>query len=375
MLNVLQVLPALEMGGVEKGTLEIAAALVRKGHKSFVVSGGGKMVPQLEESGSVHIYLPVGKKSPLSLLLIRRLRKIILENKINILHARSRMPAWIGYFALGGIETSCRPHFITTVHGAYNVNRYSAIMTKGDQVIAISEFIRNYIIENYPDVSPQKINLIHRGIDPAIYPSNYIPPSEWLITWYQQYPQFKDKFIVTLPGRITRRKGHEDFLQIINNLSSAGISVHGIVAGGYHKRKKSYFNFLLKHTASLGLQSYVTFIGHRDDLRNVMSVSNVVASLSIEPEAFGRTALEALSMKVPVVAYDHGGASEVLNAIYPSGLVERGNIKEVTKKIIDIYNSEKQNIPDNTFTLEKMLSRTISLYEEVYDTGLYTMPA
>ena len=162
--TVLQILPELDVGGVERGTLEVAAELVKRNHRSIVVSGPGRLVSQLIDEGSEHINLPVGRKSLLSARLIPVLRKIFKEQEIDIIHARSRLPAWLAYLAWKNLDIEKTPAFMTTVHGPYSVNRYSEIMIKGERIIAISQYIKNYILENYPNVNEKRIEIIHRGI-------------------------------------------------------------------------------------------------------------------------------------------------------------------------------------------------------------------
>ena len=163
-LTVVQLLPALESGGVERGTLEVGKALVDSGHRSIVVSSGGRLVEQLVANGSVHVTMPLGKKSLFTLLQVGRLRRFLREEQVDILHARSRMPAWIGWLAWRGMPVAQRPHFVTTVHGLYSVNAYSRIMTRGERVIAVSDTARRYILDNYPDVDPRRVVTIHRGV-------------------------------------------------------------------------------------------------------------------------------------------------------------------------------------------------------------------
>ena len=160
--TILQILPSLDYGGVERGTVEIASELVQKNYRSIVVSGAGGLVPELINSGSEHIDLPVGKKSIACLSLIPKLSLLFKEKHVDIVHARSRFPAWLTHFALKNIEPKHRPIFITTVHGPYTVNRYSKIMTTGARVIAISKYIKKYILENYPRVYKKKIEVIPR---------------------------------------------------------------------------------------------------------------------------------------------------------------------------------------------------------------------
>ena len=364
-LTVLQALPALEVGGVERGTLEVAQELVRRNHNSIVISSGGPMVKQLEEEGSRHIKLPIGNKSLITLRYVSRVRQILLENKVDIVHARSRMPAWICYLALRGMDSKHRPYFITTVHGPYSVNPYSAIMTYGDRVIAISHFIKEYILNNYRSADAKKIDVICRGVDSKMFLHGYQPDQEWKDKWLSDYPQFKNKLLITMPSRITRWKGHEDFIKIVAELIHTKIPVHGIIAGGYHAKRVKYYHQLKKQISKSGLDENITFIGHRDDLREVVSVSNIVLSLAKEPEAFGRTALEALSLGVPVIAYDHGGAAEVLSTMYPSGLVTVGNIKQASRLIKDICQNPIMPSTNITFTLQKMLDKTINIYETI----------
>ena len=364
-LTVLQALPALEVGGVERGTLEIAAELVRHQHRSIVISAGGSMVEQLAGEGSEHLEMPIGKKSPISLLYVKQLRKMLIENQVDILHARSRMPAWICYLAWRGMDTATRPHFLTTVHGPYTVNKYSAVMTYGERVIAISHFIKDYILKNYPSVNNNKIEVIYRGVDQQQYWPDFKPDHDWLNKWQADFPWFKNKYLVTLPARITHWKGHEDFICIINKLIQRGVPAHGIIAGGYHPGRTRFYNLLNKQIAALGLEKSITFIGHRHDLKEVMSVSQIILSLAKEPEAFGRTALEALSLGVPVIAYDHGGATEVLAQMFPPGRIVVGDTESAVNKIEEFYHQPPLVTSENPFTLQHMLNQTLGVYTKI----------
>lgn len=364
-LTVLQILPALEGGGVERGTLEVGKYLVEQGHRSLVISAGGRMVAQLAREGSEHFAWPVGRKSLWTLRLIWKLRRFLIEQKVDIVHVRSRMPGWVAYLAWKGMNPATRPRFVTTVHGPYTVNAYSAVMTKGERVIAISEFIRDYILTNYPEVSAEKIRLIYRGVDPEQFPRGYQPSPEWLATWHAQYPQLQGRRVLTLPARVTRWKGQEDFIDLIAALKQRGEAVHGLIVGEAHRRRQEFMQELQAKVAELGLQEDVTFTGHRTDLKEIMAVSDLVFSLSREPEAFGRTTLEALSLGIPVVAYDHGGATEVLAHLFPSGKVAypgHGGLLEKTCRVLN----EPPAIGMNTgMTLQAMLRNTFEVYDEV----------
>jgi glycosyltransferase involved in cell wall biosynthesis len=365
--TVLQILPELDCGGVERGTIDVAAELVRRGHRSMVVSGPGRLVPQLLSDGSEHFNLLVGKKSIFSAAtLIPKLHKLFKEQPIDIIHARSRLPAWLAYLAWKKLETGKRPIFITTVHGPYSVNRYSKIMTSGERIIAVSEYIKDYIIVNYPNVDEKIIDVVHRGISKKDYPYKYTPPDEWLKNWNAQHPELNNKFIITLPGRITRWKGHNDFIDIITKAKNKGLNVHGLIAGGADPKKEKYLQELKSIIENNNMTNHFTFLGHRDDMKDVMSISNIVLSLAKIPEAFGRTALEALFLGVPVIAYDHGGAAEVLASIFPEGKAEPLSTNNVVALISQFYKS-KTNVPKcDCFTLDEMLDKTISIYNSLY---------
>ena len=365
-LTVLQILPALNAGGVERGTLEVGKYLVENGHRSLVMSAGGRMVEQLQREGSEYFDWTIGKKSLWTLRLIWPLRRFLIEQKVDVLHVRSRMPTWVAYLAWKGMESVTRPKFVTTVHGSYTVNAYSAVMTKGERVIAISEFIRSYILQHYKDVNPDNIRLIHRGVDAAQFPYGYQPDATWLSAWHQQYPQLKDKRVLTLPARITRWKGQEDFIQLIAKLKQQGLAVHGLMVGEAHPRKQGFLQELKQLAVMLGVQDYVSFVGHRTDLREIMAVSNIVFSLSNEPEAFGRTTVEALSLGRLVIGYDHGGVGEQLREILPQGCVPLGDLAALAALAAHWLEKPLVVPSPQPFTLQRMTQGTLAVYNELF---------
>lgn len=364
-LTILQTLPALESGGVERGTLEVSRALVAAGHRSIVLSAGGRLVAQLEREGGEHITWPVGHKSLFTLRWVRPLRRLLEREGVHILHARSRMPAWVAWLAWRRMDPAHRPRFVTTVHGLYSVNAYSAIMTKGERIIAVSRTVRDYILNNYPDVEPARIELIYRGADPAEFPRGYRPSAQWLAEWQAQYPQLAGKRVLTLPGRITRLKGHDDFIRLISRLLADGLPVHGLIVGGAEAKKRRYLEELHTLVAAQGLEAHITFTGQRGDLRDIMAASDLVLSLSTQPESFGRTVLEALSLGVPVVGYNHGGVGEILTSLYPVGLLPLRDL-ERTMDVVGKLLAEPVSLPSaKPFSLDIMLNKTVTLYEEL----------
>jgi glycosyltransferase involved in cell wall biosynthesis len=364
-MKVLQILPELDAGGVERGTLEVAARLVRDGHESLVISNGGRRVPGLEAAGSRHIEMPVHRKALSSLGQIPKLRALFQREKPDIVHLRSRLPAWLAFLAWKSMDRRTRPRLVTTVHGFYSVNAYSAVMTKGEAVIAVSASVREYILKNYPAADPGKIAVIHRGVDPAAYPVGYRPTPEWLANWESAVPELAGRIPLLMPGRLTRWKGQEDFLRVVAGLLERGLPVHGLIAGDPHPKKLAFLEELKQLAATLGIAGNVTFLGHRADLREVMAVSTIVFSLSRDPEAFGRVSLEALALGKPVVATDHGGVAEQLRVLFPQGLAPVGDIACAIERTVEILESRPQPQPIDAFSLERMLGSTLAVYRNL----------
>ncbi len=365
-MKVMQVLPEMNAGGVERGTLEVADFLVKQGHESLVVSNGGRLVPKLEESGVLHIAMPVHSKSLGSLFQVRPFRKLLEKEKPDILHIRSRVPGWIAWLAWRKMDKATRPRLVSTVHGFYSVNRYSAVMTKGERVIAVSRSIRDYIMENFPGTPVEKITVIHRGVAPELFPRGFLPDSAWLEKWRTEQPQLPGKKVLLLPGRITRLKGHGDFFRLLAALKKQGRPVHGLIAGDAHPKKQDYLAELRTLLTEMGLADDVTFLGHRGDVREIMAVSDVVCALSQQPESFGRTVLEAMAIGKPVLGYDCGGVGELLSTVFPAGKVPLGDATKLLETAAHILDESPEPIvPQGLFTLEAMCAGTLALYADL----------
>ena len=363
-LVVVQVLPSLISGGVEKGTLEVANYLSRNGHDSIVISNGGRLVDQLINNGSTHIKWSIGKKSIFTFFYIIKLVALIKKKNIDIIHARSRLPAWIVFIALKLIDKKIRPHFITTVHGFNSVGLYSSIMTKGDRVIVVSNSIRKFIRKNY-NVDQSKVILNYRGIEPKEYKRDCLLTKGWIKSWKKEFPALDKKIILSIPSRITRRKGHEDFLELLLRLKKDNLNVHGLIIGDAKNKKNRYQCELEQKIIDYGLQDFVTFTGFRSDVKNIIAVSRVVYSLSLEPESFGRTVIESIKLKTPVIGYNHGGVGEQLKLLFPEGLVGSRNILELYKKTKKIIKYKPQIKETNLFQLDDMLKNTMNVYNNL----------
>jgi len=366
-LTVVQVLPSLESGGVERGALEVADELVRQGHRSILISDGGQLVSHLTDAGSEHVQWPLGEKSLLTLRWIPKLRRFLEACNADVLHARSRMPAWVAYLAWRGMKPDRRPRFVTTVHGLYSVNAYSAVMTRGEVVIAVSDTARRYIEQNYLDteVAATRIRTIYRGVDPEMFPYEYRPADAWFRRWFARYPMLRDRHVLTLPGRLTRLKGHEDFIELLSRLSARGLPVHGLIVGGQDPRRLAYARQLHSEIRARGLEDRITFTGYRTDMRDIYAASRIVLSLSRKPESFGRTVLEALSLGVPVIGYDHGGVGEILEKIFPDGRAPLGDLDMLETRAAALLDRQARVAQSSPFPLQRMLDKTLTLYNEL----------
>lgn len=308
-LKILQVTAALNEGGVERGTVEMAAFTVSQGAESYVASNGGKLVAELEASGGIHNRLPLDKRTPWHIAYCAwRLMQIIREKNIGLVHARSRAPAWAAFIACRLTDTK----FITTFHGTHKIqNRfkwfYNSVMTRGERVIAISEFIKQHICDNY-QVPEDCIDVAPRGFDPAIFdPVLY---SDQDCQDLRQSLGIKpDELVVSLPGRLTRWKGQTIFLQALSEVKD--LPWRALLIGGAGK-KIAYQEELKRLITDLKISDRVIFLGSRSDIARCYAASDLIVSASIEPEAFGRVAIEAQAMGKPVIATAHGGALETV---------------------------------------------------------------
>ena len=371
-MKVVQVLPALQGGGVERGTLEIASALVAAGHDSVVLSAGGRMVAELEAGGSRHVRWALGRKHPAVALEVRRLRRWLARERPDILHVRSRVPAWVCWLAWRGMAQGRRPRFVTTLHGLHSVSPFSAIMARGERVIVVSETARRYLLNDYVDppvpalrrtgLTRDRMHRIYRGIDSSRYHRAHTPSSAWLAQWQRDFPALNERRMVILPGRLTRLKGHEDFPAIMELVSKQHPDAVGVVVGGEEERSHAYAASI--RAASPG----IVFTGHRSDLREIMALASAVVSLSNRPESFGRVVLEALSLGVPVVGYDHGGVGEILEQVFPEGRTPMGDTDQAANRLVAVLDDEtgaRSRIRDHDFTLQRMCQETLALYEEL----------
>ena len=362
-LTVMQLIPALRAGGAERSVLEMGQALVQAGHRSVVISAGGRMADKLQAEGSEHITLDIGRKSLSTLARLGRLRRILRELKPDIVHVRSRLPAWMGWWALKGM--SPKPHFITTVHGLNSPGRYSAIMLRGERIVVVSQTVRDYLISHYQSLDTARIRIIPRGIDPEAFPYGHRPDEAWQKAFFTEYPSLAGAPLLTLPGRGTRLKGHRDAIELVAELKQRGIETRLLLLGVIEPGREAYVRELEDLIRARGIASQVVLTPSRDDVRDIYAMSALVLQLSNKPEAFGRTVVEALALCRPVLGYAHGGVGELLAELYPAGRVPPGDRERLVERAAELLRVAPPISPLQRYRLVDMQRAALALYEEV----------
>ncbi len=369
-LTIVQMLPELITGGVERGTLEIGAYLVKNGHRSIVVSNGGPMVKDLVDNGSEHITLPVGSKNPRSLMCILKLRKLFIEEKVDIIHLRSRMPAWIGFLAAKTIPFKKRPRIVTTFHGVYSINKYSAIMTKGDGIIAISHFIKDHLKEVY-GVPDDRVKLIFRGFDSARFHPDKVSQEkienfkkEWGLTNFMEP-------IIIFPARFSKWKGHSLLLDALEKIKH--LQWKSVFVGDFNENFK-YYSLIKRKAQNNKIADRVIFTGLCTDMPAALKSCDIAVSASLSPEAFGRVAVEAQAMGLPVIATAHGGSLETVKDLKTGWLCEPDNSTAMGNALNEAVTNAKKRSKMGTdaitwvtgnFNTQIMCHKTVELYKEL----------
>ncbi|MDB9818006.1 glycosyltransferase family 4 protein [Pelagibacterales bacterium] len=372
--NILQVIPTLNISGAEQGCFDVANYLTKNGFTSNIVTSSGYRIEQLEKNGSIVNRIPVHSKNPLTMIInIFRILKIVKKNNINIIHARSRAPAWSCYF----VAKIAKIKFITTFHGTYNFNNkikkfYNSIMIRSDYIIAISEFIYNEIKSKYA-YSKKNLSVISRGID-----IEYLDPSK---TDYKKVKKFtkdhdikNDSIKLVLPGRVSGWKGHNVAIEAMAHLKDKSSNDFELIFVGPANNLKLKNN-LLQKISELKLENMVKFIGPSKEMNLVYSLADIVLSCSTDPEAFGRIPVEAQAMGKIIIASNHGGHTETIINELSGFLYSPLNSEELANLIIKTISSEiyledqykikrRQIILDN-FTDLNMCKKTLEVYNKV----------
>ena len=371
---ILQVLPSLQAGGVERGTIEIVRAIAQAGGTPLVASAGGRMVSQVARAGGRHVTLRLMTKDPLGIWLNSwRLARLIRRERVDLVHARSRAPAWSAWLAARRTGTA----FVTTWHGAYSENlpfkkHYNAIMARGQRVIAISRFVAERLHGDYA-VGPERLRIIPRGADLAAFDPAAIRgdrlhalASDWNLPFGAK--------VIMLAGRITPWKGHELLVRGLARLP-AGTPEWVCVLVGPRQREGTHANALLALAHELGLMKRLRFAGHCEDMPAAYALADVVVVPSLKPEPFGRVVIEAQAMGRPVLVAGHGGAMEtvedgVSGAVFPPGDLEA--LVQGLVRLLALDGGEREALAARArahvaehYGLPAMQRSTLAVYDEL----------
>jgi glycosyltransferase involved in cell wall biosynthesis len=374
--TVLQVLPALDTGGVERSTIDIAEALVAAGWRALVASAGGAMEHELRRVGADHVHLPLSAKNPFVIQANKaRLVALVEAEAVDLIHARSRAPAWS---ALAAARHTGRP-FVTTFHGAYNFNnpikrQYNSVMAKGDRVIANSNFIADHLARHYhPD--PARVRVVPRGIDFDLFDPERVA-GERMIRLAERWRLPDGAPMVLLPGRLTRWKGHRVLVEALALLDRPEVRCLMV---GSDQGRRSYHRQLERQIKARGLDRNVHIVDHCDDMPAAFMLADVVVSASLDPEAFGRVAVEAQAMGRPTIATDHGGARDTLVDGETGWLTPPGDahaLAAALNEAIDIEPAERAALAARAmararakFSKQAMCAATLAIYEELLAAG------
>jgi len=382
---VMQILPALENGGVERGTIDIAKALKKADFEPIVVSSGGVLVYQLREACITHVTLPVATKNPLTIFFnIKKLTHLITEHKVDVVHVRSRAPMWSAYFACK--KTGAK--LVATVHGTYSLNLggwkifppkkyYNSVMLRADRIIAVSNFIKEYLLENYKNKNQElsseivnKISVIQRGVDLRYFDLEKISQSR-IVNLITQWHLPEDRKTILLPARFTAWKGHEFLIEALKKMERDFCCV---MVGSDHGHKV-YRKKIEYAVVDAGLAGKVKVVGLCKDMPAAYALSHIVVSSSVKPEAFGRVAIESQAMERITIATKIGGALETIIDEETGFLVEVGDSDRLAKLLDDALNfseeesrkmgeAARRNIEQN-FSNEKMCEDTIEVYRSL----------
>jgi glycosyltransferase involved in cell wall biosynthesis len=375
--TLLQVIPKLMGGGAERTTLEVGAAFVRAGGTSLVVSSGGSMVEELEKGGSEHIAMPVESKNPMLLAHnAKGLAALAGDRKVDIIHARSRAPAWSAFFAARRTGTP----FVTTYHGTYGAKtaikrRYNSVMVRGDAVIANSRFTAEHVRGQYegrPYFDPARMVTIPRGADLGRFDPGAV--SEQRIRPFAL--RFGEGFKVVMPGRFTGWKGQRVLIEAARLFREQEPSVPiRVLMAGRMDEKPDYVDALRRQIAEAGLEDSVELLPAVEDVPALLAASDVVVSASTDPEAFGRVAIEGSAMGRPVIATAHGGSLETVIDGETGLLVPPSDAEALAKALRKLHAldaNERQAMGERgthhagqNFTIEAMTTSTLLVYERL----------
>lgn len=371
---IMQIIPSLGAGGAEQGCIDVASEIVKCGGRAIIVSNGGYRVSELPRIGAEHIDMPVHSKNPIVMWRnIGRLRKIIKRNNVNVVHARSRAPAWSAWRACKGTNA----HFMTTCHAPYNISgevkrMYNGSIAHGELVIAISNYVKNYLLENYT-IDESRIRVIHRGIPIEKFHPNAVT-AERMINLAREWRIPDGTNVIMLPGRLTRWKGHHVLIDALAKLNRNDLFC---VIVGSDQGRTEYREELEQSIEEKNLGSQIRLVDQCHDMPAAYMLSTVVISASTDPEGFGRVPAETQAMGRPIIATDHGGAQETVLRGETGWLIPPNDADALARAIdeaLSLNASQRAILGTHAmahvaanFTREVMARKTIEVYNELID--------
>jgi glycosyltransferase involved in cell wall biosynthesis len=363
-MRVVQLLPELNEGGVERGVVDLNREFIRHGIDNIVISSGGRLASEIEKDGGIHITFDIKSKNIITAFLrVLQLKKILKELKPDILHVRSRVPAWLVYFA----NKSLKIKVVSTVHGFNSVSLYSKIMTKADKIICGSQFMIEHIIKNY-QAPKKKIYLVPRGIDEEYFNEQDFDESyiENLINKHE----LKNKIVLSQIARITHWKDQETTIKSIAIIKEKIPNIKLLLVGSYSEDRESYYSSLVKHIKDSSLEENVIFVGFTQKIKEILSITDINISSSSKPETFGRANVEGMFLGVPLIATKIGATSDYIIEGKTGFFFESKNYNNLSEKIIKSINTDfdkeyiKHFVKKN-FTLNSMVEKNIKIYKEL----------
>ncbi|MGE6342083.1 glycosyltransferase [Psychrobacter sp. NPDC078929] len=375
-MKVMRLLSSLKHDESERGIFHLGRALVKNEHISIIVSSADEdndLVRRLKRDGNIYHQLHVNKKSWLSLLQVSALRHLIEKYEPDVIHVHSRTPAWILHLALRRARVRRFPKLVSTMYGFYPINKYSQALLNVDTIITVSDSVTQYLKKGLriEDVDPKVITRIYRGIDTRRYPYRHNPSVYWLRHTFAEYPELEHKKWLVFPTVIGNEYGQEWLIDILGNLQEQFPNIHVIIMDEDYKDGDVAHEDFRQRTNSLGLAERITYVGSkRNDMREWLSAANIVMALANEPESIGINALQAIHLGTPVIGWDQAAFSEILQPLYPQGLVKKYNANALCKAVRNQLESVTRPEMTNKFTMREMIEKTLEVYQGLHDTAL-----
>ncbi len=362
-MHIVQILPALNEGGVERGTVELNREFVSRGHRSTVISCGGRLMETVTREGGEHLSLDVKSKNPLSApYRAAVLRRFLRRLQPDVVHYRSRVPGWLFMLAKRGLNLP----FVSTVHGFNSVGPYSRVMTYGERVICPGSAVVDHIRRNY-NLSDEKIRVIYRGIDAHRFSRTRLDMN--FTSDFEERYDLRDAFVVLSVGRVTRLKGHDVLIRAVAETGGEIPNIRCVIVGGVENAASGYAESLKKLARELKIEDRIIFAGSQSKMAEIYSCANVLTSNNhSKPEAFGRSMAEALAMDCPVIASRCGGSLDIVREGFNGYLYTPGASSELAELLRRVAGRQFRSLREDAlqrFGMEKMVDKTLAVYDEV----------